>query len=135
MLKRTRRRLRHRAGESGNVWRGWQGFYSWPGSRCKTTTWPRQRPRELSGLLCYRRQNCLTKLTISHCLRDGTRRAFVAVNHEGRSTPWLRSLSFASAQDFSATEGAMYPFWSPDSRRIGSLLPGSCEYSTPIMAR
>lgn len=50
---------------------------------------------------------------------DGERLAFVALNQEGKSTLWVRSLSVANAQEFSATEGAMYPFWSPDSQRVG----------------
>jgi len=50
---------------------------------------------------------------------DGARLAFVALDREGKSTLWVRSLSVVSAQEFSATDGAMYPFWSPDSRRVG----------------
>jgi eukaryotic-like serine/threonine-protein kinase len=50
---------------------------------------------------------------------DGARLAFVALDREGKSTLWVRSLSVVNAQEFSATEGAMYPFWSPDSRRVG----------------
>jgi serine/threonine protein kinase len=58
---------------------------------------------------------------------DGTRLAFVAVGREGKSTLWVRSLSVASAQEFSATEGAMYPFWSPDSRRVGFFADGKLK--------
>jgi serine/threonine protein kinase len=50
---------------------------------------------------------------------DGARLAFVALDREGKSTLWVRSLSVVNAQEFSATDGAMYPFWSPDSRRVG----------------
>jgi serine/threonine protein kinase len=58
---------------------------------------------------------------------DGERLAFVAVGREGKSTLWVRSLSVATAQEFSATEGAMYPFWSPDSRRVGFFADGKLK--------
>jgi len=58
---------------------------------------------------------------------DGARLAFVAVGREGKSTLWVRSLSVASAQEFSATEGAMYPFWSPDNRRVGFFADGKLK--------
>jgi len=58
---------------------------------------------------------------------DGARLAFVAVGREGKSTLWVRSLSVASAQEFSATEGAIYPFWSPDSRRVGFFADGKLK--------
>ncbi len=62
---------------------------------------------------------------------DGTRLAFVAVSQEGKSTLWVRSLSVASAQEFSGTEGAMYPFWSPDSRRVGFFADGKLRILDP----
>jgi serine/threonine protein kinase len=52
---------------------------------------------------------------------DGIRLAFVALGPDGRDSLWVRSLSSASAQQLNGTEGAMYPFWSPDSHRIGFL--------------
>ncbi len=55
---------------------------------------------------------------------DGARLAFVALGREGQSTLWVRSLSVASAQEFSSTEGAMFPFWSPDSRQVGFFADG-----------
>jgi len=50
---------------------------------------------------------------------DGTRLAFVAVGPSGRNTLWVRALSAPGAQELNGTEGAMLPFWAPDSRRIG----------------
>lgn len=50
---------------------------------------------------------------------DGTRLAFVATNAEGRDSLWVRSLSAPSPHQLDGTGGAMYPFWSPDNRRIG----------------
>jgi Tol biopolymer transport system component len=58
---------------------------------------------------------------------DGARLAFVAVGREGKSTLWVRSLSVANAQEFSTTEGAVYPFWSPDSRHVGFFADGKLK--------
>jgi serine/threonine protein kinase/dipeptidyl aminopeptidase/acylaminoacyl peptidase len=62
---------------------------------------------------------------------DGARLAFVAVGQNGKSILWVRSLSVAGAQEFSATEGAMYPFWSPDSRRVGFFAGGKLKILEP----
>src|SRR5205807_1474494 len=45
---------------------------------------------------------------------DGLRLVFVASN-EGKSQLWIRPLDSLSAQPLARTEGATYPFWSPDS--------------------
>jgi eukaryotic-like serine/threonine-protein kinase len=62
---------------------------------------------------------------------NGARLAFVAVSREGKSTLWVRSLSVTSAQEFSGTEGAMYPFWSPDSQRVGFFADGKLRILDP----
>jgi len=50
---------------------------------------------------------------------DGRHLAFVALGPDGKDTLWVRLLSAANAQQLNGTEGASFPFWSPDSRRIG----------------
>ena len=50
---------------------------------------------------------------------DGRRLAFVANSAGGKDQLWVRSLSTFAAQPLPGTEGASYPFWSPDSRFIG----------------
>ena len=50
---------------------------------------------------------------------DGTRLAFVAVGADGNYRLWVRTFSSANAQEVNGTDGAMFPFWAPDSRRIG----------------
>ncbi len=50
---------------------------------------------------------------------DGRRLAFVATTAEGKNLLWVRSLDALSAQALTGTEGATYPFWSPDSRALG----------------
>lgn len=49
---------------------------------------------------------------------DGRRLAFVAAV-EGKQLLWIRSLESVSVQALGGTEGAMFPFWSADSRFLG----------------
>jgi serine/threonine protein kinase len=49
---------------------------------------------------------------------DGNYLIFGAQNAEGHSELYLRPLSSHVAQPLAGTEGAMYPFWSPDSRSV-----------------
>ena len=49
---------------------------------------------------------------------DGKSVAFPATM-EGNTTIWVRSLNSASARSLGGTEGASFPFWSPDGRSIG----------------
>jgi serine/threonine protein kinase/Tol biopolymer transport system component len=48
---------------------------------------------------------------------DGRRLVFVASGDSSRL--WLRSLDGTTAQPMAGTEGARFPFWSPDSRSVG----------------
>ena len=50
---------------------------------------------------------------------DGQRLAFVAAAQDGSTALWIRSLAAGAAQQLTGTEGAFYPFWSPDSRQVG----------------
>ena len=49
---------------------------------------------------------------------DGRRLVFVASATGGPSQLWLRLLDQTAAQPLAGTEGAMFPFWSPDSRSV-----------------
>ncbi|MFH2054298.1 MAG: protein kinase [bacterium] len=55
---------------------------------------------------------------------DGTMVAFTAVGEGGTSQLYLRHLDQGESVLLSGTEGAAYPFWSPDSRFIGFFKPG-----------
>ena len=46
---------------------------------------------------------------------------------DGGSRLWLRSLATTSAQPLAGTEGATYPFWSPDSRSVGFFADGKLK--------
>jgi Tol biopolymer transport system component len=49
---------------------------------------------------------------------DGDKVAFVALA-DGRSLLWVHRLDKGTAQPLRGTDGAAFPFWSPDSRSIG----------------
>ncbi len=55
---------------------------------------------------------------------DGTQVAFTASNAEGKRELWVRSLDAERAQPLGGTEGALSPFWSPDSRSLGYFANG-----------
>lgn len=50
---------------------------------------------------------------------DGQFLAYVATNGQGRAQLWLRKLSSIHPEPLAGTEGAILPFWSPDSGSIG----------------
>jgi len=50
---------------------------------------------------------------------DGKSVAFAPIDPHGNSQLWLRSLVEKDSQQISGTEGAQWPFWSPDSRSVG----------------
>ena len=58
---------------------------------------------------------------ISH---DGTLIAMVAIDRSGNSRLWIHSLADATARPMDGTEGATYPFWSPDDRRVAFFSNG-----------
>ncbi|MBI3005651.1 MAG: serine/threonine-protein kinase [Ignavibacteriales bacterium] len=55
---------------------------------------------------------------------DGRMLAFVARDSIGKTLLWVRSLSALSGQPLSGTDGAEYPFWSPDNRHVGFFAGG-----------
>jgi Tol biopolymer transport system component len=58
---------------------------------------------------------------------DGSRIAFVALTSEGGRLLWVRALDALEAQPLAGTEGAVSPFWSPDSRFIGFFAEGKLK--------
>ncbi|HEY6263887.1 MAG TPA: protein kinase [Candidatus Acidoferrum sp.] len=55
---------------------------------------------------------------------DGKRLAFVAQNADGKQFLWVRPLDASTAQPLAGTDGATFPFWSPDSRYLGFISHG-----------
>ncbi|HWC19392.1 MAG TPA: protein kinase, partial [Terriglobales bacterium] len=67
---------------------------------------------------------------------DGKNLAYVAAKEQGAAMLWLRPLSGTHAQVLPGTEGAIFPFWSPDGRNLGFFANGklktvSIEGGTP----
>jgi eukaryotic-like serine/threonine-protein kinase len=50
---------------------------------------------------------------------DGTRVVYPAIDQKGVQSLWVRPLAEARAMQLGGTEGARFPFWSPDGRSIG----------------
>jgi hypothetical protein len=58
---------------------------------------------------------------------DGRRLAFLAPTAERKNLLWVRPLNGMAAQPLAGTEGAAYPFWSPDSRFLGFFAGGKLK--------
>ena len=58
---------------------------------------------------------------------DGHWLTFVASMADGKPSLWLRALDSLKSQSLHGTEGAIYPFWSPDSRFIGFFAQGKLK--------
>jgi Tol biopolymer transport system component len=50
---------------------------------------------------------------------DGRLLAFIAETEQGTRQMWVRAIESTNAEALAGTEGASYPFWSPDSTFIG----------------
>lgn len=57
----------------------------------------------------------------------GTRLAFVAVDSGGKALLWVRSLEKLMPQRIEGTDGASFPFWSPDGNSIGFFSEGKLK--------
>lgn len=58
---------------------------------------------------------------------DGSRLAFVATTKEGKRRLFVRALDSLSARPLEGTDGASYPFWSPDNRFLGFFADGKLK--------
>lgn len=50
---------------------------------------------------------------------DGSSIAFVATGSDGKNMIWVRPLNAPEAHMLASTDGATFPFWSPDNRSLG----------------
>lgn len=50
---------------------------------------------------------------------DGTKLAFIAVDRKGTALIWVRPVAKLTAEPIAGTDGAIFPFWSPDGQSIG----------------
>jgi serine/threonine protein kinase/Tol biopolymer transport system component len=58
---------------------------------------------------------------------DGRHIVFLASKAGGAATLWIRSLDSLAARALPGTEGANFPFWSPDSRFVGFFAAGKVK--------
>lgn len=58
---------------------------------------------------------------------DGAKLAFVAVDSKGKALVWVRSLGKLTADPIEGTEGAAFPFWSPDGHSIAFFADGKLK--------
>jgi Tol biopolymer transport system component/tRNA A-37 threonylcarbamoyl transferase component Bud32 len=58
---------------------------------------------------------------------DGRRIAFALTVENGRSQLWIRPLDAPTAHPLDGTDGAVHPFWSPDSRWLGFFVDGKLK--------
>ena len=55
---------------------------------------------------------------------DGARLVFVARDADGKGMLWVRELNSLMARQLDGTQGATFPFWSPDSLFVGYFAAG-----------
>ena len=65
---------------------------------------------------------------------DGRQIVFVA-SGDGASRLWVRPLDTTAAQPLAGTDGASFPFWSPDSRSIGFFADSQVEAARSVGGR
>jgi eukaryotic-like serine/threonine-protein kinase len=58
---------------------------------------------------------------------DGASLAFGATGADGKTTLWVRPMNLLEAHVIPGTEGAIFPFWSPDSRSLGFFAEGKVK--------
>jgi Tol biopolymer transport system component len=58
---------------------------------------------------------------------DGQRLAFAAARADGRPRLFIRNLSELQAAEIAGTDGALLPFWAPDSRSVGFVANGALK--------
>src|SRR5437879_2980864 len=97
--------------------RGWRSTKRWPSRQSK------RQPRLLKSSFPPLEDSRFSMIAVSP---DGRRLAFTTIR-SGKSQLWVRPLDSLTAQPLAGTDGASYPFWSPDSRYIGFFSDGKLK--------
>ncbi|MGI9102917.1 MAG: protein kinase domain-containing protein [Terriglobales bacterium] len=58
---------------------------------------------------------------------DGTQAAFTATGSDGKIALWVRPMNSLEAHPLADTDGATFPFWSPDGRSLGFFADGKLK--------
>jgi hypothetical protein len=77
-----------------------------------------------AGVTLHRNWHPFENISLSP---DGQMLAFAATDASGQGSLWIRSLSSSEAQRIDQTDGALLPFWSPDSQFIGFWAGGKLK--------
>jgi len=90
---------------------------------------PQRNPVRLSlglpqGITLQRSWHPFEQIAVSP---DGEMLAFSATDASGQSSLWIRPLSSTEARKMAQTEGALLPFWSPDSQFVGFWASGKLK--------
>jgi eukaryotic-like serine/threonine-protein kinase len=97
--------------------------------------WSRRHPRTQAnavrlslglppGITLQRNWHPFEQMAVSP---DGEMLAFSATDASGQSSLWIRPLGSAEALKMDQTEGALLPFWSPDSQFVGFWAGGKLK--------
>src|SRR5260370_29534760 len=69
-----------------------------------------------------------TKIHVASAVSpDGRKLAFVAIDPSGHRTLWVLTLTAETALRLENTDGALMPFFSPDSQNIGFFADGKLK--------
>jgi Tol biopolymer transport system component len=58
---------------------------------------------------------------------DGSSLAFTATSADGKTAIWVRPMNVLEAHMIAGTEGAIFPFWSPDGHSLGFFADGKVK--------
>ena len=93
--------------------------------------WPRRQPSPEAGPIQFTLQlppnEHLKQFANVVVSPDGSRIAFASIDTTGQSALWVRRFDSLSSSRIPGTEGAWYPFWSPDSRELGFYSNGQLK--------
>jgi len=81
-------------------------------------------PRTIRSFVLLPERTVVESISLSP---DGRDLAFVASSSDGRILLWVRPMDAHAARPVAGTEGAMFPFWSPDSRFLGFFAEGKLK--------
>jgi eukaryotic-like serine/threonine-protein kinase len=87
---------------------------------------PVEQPRVIKVSVLPPEKTSLPANSVPAVSPDGRLVAFAAT-FDGKTSLWVRDLSSLEARLLTGTEGAMLPFWSPDSRYLGFFANGKLK--------
>ena len=80
-----------------------------------------------SSLLPPENAGFITESGVPALSPDGSKLAFLGMNEKGANMLFVRQLDSSNAQSLAGTEGANFPFWSPDSQNLGFFVGNKLE--------